>query len=262
MNGERLFSLKNRWFTGSVLALACIAIVAALIGFVWIPRAHAREAIASLWESICRAAGAPGAYYSAGLDVDTGNRSSDVIVMAQMMATADSASIGRGATLALRCTMCHGARGMSPAGSPHLAGQAASATYKQLRDFQTGHRPSAIMQPLMDGLSDQDMRDLASYYAYLPRERLTDRMNRSTPRLVRNGAPMRNIGACASCHTLEIHKPATPWLDGLPESYLHQQLLAFRDGTRRNDLHAQMRNAARHLTDQEVKELAQYYASR
>jgi cytochrome c553 len=257
---ERTFSLKNRWFAGSVLALVAIAFVAALIGFVWVPRAHARDAMASLWESICRAAGAPGQYYAPGLDVETDRRPSDVIVMAQMMAPADSASIGRGATLAMRCTMCHGARGMSPAGSPHLAGQPAAATYKQLRDFKSGHRPSAIMRPLMDELSDADMRDLAAYYAYLPRERLSEPVTQDTPRLVRNGAPMRNIGACASCHTLEVHKPAAPWLNGLPETYLRQQLLAFRDGSRRNDINAQMRNAARNLTDEEVAQLARYYA--
>jgi cytochrome c553 len=256
---ERAFSLKNRWFTGSVLALVVIALVAALIGFVWVPRAQARDAMVGLWESICRAAGAPGPYYSPALE-EAGPRPSDVIVMAQMMAPADSASIGRGATLAMRCTMCHGARGMSPAGSPHLAGQPAEATYKQLRDYKSGHRASAIMRPLVAELSDDDMRDLASYYAYLPRERAADPIDQSTPRLVRNGDPMRNVGACASCHAIEVRKPASPWLDGLPESYLHQQLLAFRDGARRNDINAQMRNAARNLTDQEVAALARYYA--
>lgn len=262
MTDKKVFSLKNRWFTGSVLAVAGIALVAGFIGFVLVPRAHARDAMLGLWESICRAAGAPGEYFSPGLDIGAVPRSSNVIVNAQMMAPADSASIGRGATLAMRCTMCHGARGMSPAGSPHLAGQPSAATYKQLRDFKSGHRPSAIMRPLMDELTDQDMRDLSAYYAYLPRERLSDPVDHDTPRLVRNGDPMRNVGACASCHTVEVRKPASPWLDGLPESYLHQQLLDFRDGRRHNDVNAQMRNAVRHLTDEEVAELAKYYASR
>lgn len=261
MSSEKSFSFKNRWFTGSVLALLVIALLAALVGFVWIPRAQARDATESLWESICRAAGAPGQYYTPALE-EAGPRSSDVIVMAQMMAPADSASIGRGATLAMRCTMCHGARGMSPAGSPHLAGQPAAATYKQLRDYRSGHRASAIMRPLVEELSDDNMRDLAAYYAYLPRERLSDPIDQHTPRLVRNGDPMRNVGACASCHAIEVRKPASPWLDGLPESYLHQQLLAFRDGRRRNDVNAQMRNAVRNLSDQEVTELARYYAGR
>lgn len=261
MSDEKLWSLKNRWVTGSIAILAAIGLLAAVVGFVWLPRAHADENLAvSLWESICRAAGVPARYDSPPLGTQAS--ASNVIVTAQMMGPADSAAIGRGATLAMRCTMCHGARGMSPAGSPHLAGQPAAATYKQLRDFKSGHRPSAIMAPLMNELSDQDMRDLAAYYAYLPRERLSQETTEAVPRLVRNGDPMRNIGACASCHTVEVLKPASPWLDGLPESYLHQQLTAFRHGERRNDLNGQMRNAARGLTDAEVTALARYYASR
>jgi cytochrome c553 len=56
------------------------------------------------------------------------------------------------------------------------------------------------MMPLMDTLSDRDMRDLAAYYAYLPRvydERASDA---GVPRIVADGAPMRNIAPCGACH--------------------------------------------------------------
>ncbi len=43
------------------------------------------------------------------------------------------------------------------------------AIYKELLDFKTGARASAVMAPLVADLSDEDMRDLAAYYAYLPR---------------------------------------------------------------------------------------------
>ena len=46
-------------------------------------------------------------------------------------------SIGRGATLAQRCTMCHGPQGVSDANSPNLAGQYAAVIYKELDDFKT-----------------------------------------------------------------------------------------------------------------------------
>jgi cytochrome c553 len=65
--------------------------------------------------------------------------------------------------------MCHGARGLSQADSPNLAGQYPVAIYKQLVDFRTGARASAVMAPLVANLSEADMRDLAAYYAYLPR---------------------------------------------------------------------------------------------
>lgn len=264
MNTEKTFSLRNRWFTWSVAILAALALAAALVGFVWVPRAHARAAMASLWEAICSAAGAPAPYQGALLPEDERKYPSNVIVNAAMMEEADEASVGRGATLAMSCTMCHGARGTSPAGTPHLAGQPASGTYKQLRDFASGHRPSAIMQPLVKDLSDQDMRDLAAYYASLERERIAavEPVAQDSPRLVRNGDPMRAIGACASCHSPHALRPATPVLEGLSESYLRDQLAAFRDGRRRNDINRQMRNAAHGLTDQEIAELSRYYAAR
>jgi cytochrome c553 len=80
-----------------------------------------------------------------------------------MLQNASSEAIGRGATLALRCTMCHGARGLSEANSPNLAGQYPIAIHKQLVDFKTGARASAVMAPLMANLSDPDMRELAVY---------------------------------------------------------------------------------------------------
>ena len=188
---------------------------------------------------------------------------SAVVVSAGMLGPADQQAVGRGGTLSLQCTMCHGTRGTSPAGTPHLAGQPAEATYKQLRDFKAGHRASAVMQPLVASLSDRDMRDLAHYYATLVRERPQPvPISYATPRLVRNGDPMRNVGACASCHSPNVARPGTPILDGMNESYVRSQLAAFRSGARANDINAQMRNAVRGLSVAEVDELARYYASR
>lgn len=262
MNDDKIFSFRNRWFTWSVAIVAAIAFGAALVAFVWVPRAHARAAMESLWEAICSAAGAPAPYQSAGLPTPEQKFPTSVIVHAAMME--GQASVGNGATLAMSCTMCHGARGTSPAGTPHLAGQPASATYKQLRDFASGHRPSAIMQPLVLELSDQDMRDLAADYASLERERISAiaPSEEGTPRLVRNGDPMRSIGACSSCHSPHAERPATPVLEGLSDTYLRDQLVAFRSGRRANDINRQMRNAAHGLTDSEIAQLARYYADR
>ncbi len=261
---EQLFSLKNRWFTGSVAAVLAIAAISAAVGFVWIPRGQAGGAIASLWESICSAAGAPSRFRSERIPGEPVGRSSNVIVYELMMGPADSTSIGRGATLALQCTMCHGARGMTQPGSPQLTGQPASAVYKQLRDFKSGHRKSVVMQPLVAKLSDADMRDLASYYNFLPRERspLPVAQLAATPALVTHGAPARNIGACAACHASAVGKVATPVLDGQPASYLKAQMLAFIREERRNDLNGQMRNAVRRMTPGEVDAVAAYYQNR
>ena len=263
---EPLFSLKNRWFTISVGAVVLIALLAAAVGFVWLPRAQARDPAASLWDAICSAAGAPARYQNPALPEGKAVYPTSVIVYNEMIHQADIGSVGRGATLALQCSMCHGARGTASAGTgaPHLAGQPPSATYKQLRDFKSGHRPSAVMQPMATNLSDQDMHDLASFYSQQTRETLVRHagLQPETPRVVSNGSPMRNVGACATCHSPSVARAATPVLDGLPEAYLRDQLKAFKSGRRANDINQQMRNATHQLTENEVDILAKYYASR
>nr|WP_314546842.1 c-type cytochrome [uncultured Massilia sp.] len=263
---ERLFSLKNRWFTISVGATILIAVLSVAVGFVWVPRAHAGDAVASLWDSICSAAGAPARYRNAALQDDKALLPTSVIVSSDMMGPPDAVSVGRGATLAQSCSMCHGARGTASAGTeaPHLAGEPASSTYKQLRDFKSGHRESVVMQALATNLSDQDMRDLAAFYATQQRETLVAHadVRQEVPQLVSNGAPLRNIGACATCHSPGVGRVATPVLDGLTEGYLSAQLTAFRAGRRANDINRQMRNAAHGLTDAEIALVARYYANR
>ena len=263
---EPLFSLKNRWFTVSVGATVLIAVLAAAFAFVWLPRAHARDVAASLWNEICSAAGAPAPYRNPGLPDERSVFPTTVIVTNEMLGKPDEASIGRGATLAQQCSMCHGARGTASAGTgaPHLAGQSPSFLYKQLRDYKSGHRLNEIMTPMADNLSDQEMRDLAAYYSVQTRETLIQHadLRDEVPVLASNGSPMRNIGACATCHNVRAARVATPILDGLPEAYLHAQLMAFRAGKRANDINEQMRNAARQLTRQEVDVLAKYYANR
>ena len=175
-----------------------------------------------------------------------------------MLDGADAVSIGRGATLALRCTMCHGARGLSEANSPNLAGQYPIAIYKELVDFKTGARISAVMAPLVADLSDGDMRDLAAYYAYLPR--LTDSTAINPPRIVMSGAPLRGIAPCGACHGEVGAKAGAAWLEGQPVAYLRNQLTEFASGARHNDIDEQMRNVARAMTPQEIDAASRYYA--
>jgi cytochrome c553 len=263
LKDERLFSLGNSWFVGAVGGVVAILLLSALVGFVWMPYAQNKQGIEGFWDAICRAAGVPIVSASSSRAENAPARSSDVVVTAQMISV-DNLSIGRGGTLALRCTMCHGARGMSEADSPNLAGQYAEAIYKQLRDFKSGHWESALMAPLVRDLSDRDMRDLAAYYAFLPRVTRPNTLEEQlkAPTIVQIGAPMRNIAPCASCHGGSDNKVASPLLDGEPEAYIVSQLRAFSDGRRKNDIHGQMRNIARQMTPQEIELTARYYSQR
>jgi cytochrome c553 len=157
--------------------------------------------------------------------------------------------------------MCHGAIGLSLANAPNLAGQYPVAIYKQLVDFKAGARESAVMGPLVAGLSDADMRDLAAYYAYLPRVSDNGAGTEDPPRIVTGGVPMRGIAPCGACHGTVGSKADAAWLGGQPVAYLRAQLVAFASGSRRNDIGEQMRNVARRMTSIEIDAASGYYAS-
>ena len=258
-------SAATRWVITSVCALAVAAI---LIGFLWLPSAQADFSAQGLWASICRAAGVPGRWGDNRDLAVVGERSTGV-VLSQVISEGAGArgseeAVGRGATLALSCTACHGAKGLSEVDAPNLAGQYAEVVVKQLRDYQRGDRASAVMQALAANLSEADMRALAAYYAELPKPRAVqaDEPGRDAPALVRVGDPMRNIAPCASCHGGVGGKPGAPWLEGMPKAYLSVQLERFASGQRRNDSHGQMRTMARALSAAEIDNLAGFYARR
>jgi cytochrome c553 len=262
VTGERMASFRNPWFPASVGITGAIAIVSAVVGFVWLPLQHPGDRFKGVWDAICSAAGLVRSAPSGAQIVRADYPTTRVEIVPQMLQGASAESIGRGATLALRCTMCHGARGLSQADSPNLAGQYPIAIYKELVDFKTGARASAVMAPLVADLSDADMRDLAAYYAYLPRVSAPQPAAGEPPRIVASGAPLRGIAPCGACHGEVGSKASAAWLEGQPAVYLRTQLEAFATGARHNDIDEQMRNIARQMTPQEIVAASRYYAER
>ena len=262
MTGERMASFRNPWFTASVGITAAIAIASAVVGFVWLPLQHPGDRFEGVWDAICSAAGLVRSAPSGAQIVRADYLTTSVEVDPQMLQSASAESIGRGATLALRCTMCHGARGLSQADTPNLAGQYPVTIYKELVDFKTGARASAVMAPLVADLSDADMRDLAAYYAYLPRVSAPHPAAGEPPRIVASGAPLRGIAPCGACHGEVDSKASAAWLEGQPAVYLHTQLEAFATGARHNDIGEQMRNVAREMTADEIAAASAFYAER
>jgi cytochrome c553 len=118
------------------------------------------------------------------------------------------------------------------------------------------------MSPFAINMSERDMIDLASYYSYLPRlPSHAAEAPLAIPQIVANGAPMRGIAPCGSCHGSIEKKEGSPWLHGQSATYIEAQLRGFASGARRNDISQQMRNVARAMTDDEIKAAARYYAS-
>ena len=261
MGEPGMFSWRNPWLRWSVLSLAVLTAASVLVGFVWLPSVHGDFTAQGLWASICRAAGVPADWSEAPARRATAPVSTDVVLERAMARPGKDDAVGRGATLALNCTMCHGAQGLSISDAPNLAGQYPEVVIKQMLDYRSGKRSSSIMEALSRNLSDRDIADLAAYYAYLPKARTAPTTyDESLPALVRVGDPMRNIAPCISCHGGVDQKLGAPWLEGMAKAYLVAQLRAFKDGTRRNDSQAQMRNMVRAMTEREIDEVSTFYA--
>jgi cytochrome c553 len=250
--------LASRGVRLALTSLAVLLVLALAVGFLWLPQVKPDFVQGSLWDTICRVAGVPSAWAPALAQDDPAASRVAPVPLASATAGGD---VGHGGTLALRCTMCHGARGVSASDVPNLAGQYPEAVYKGLLDYKNGQRKHVLMQALAAALDDQDIRDLAAFYAQLPRPSPAE-ASVAVPALVSVGDPLRNIAPCASCHGGIDRKPGSPWLEGMPHAYLAEQLRQFASGARRNDGHGVMRNVARQMKPDEIEAVSAYYASR
>lgn len=258
------YTWRNPWFRRSVVSLVLLTLGSFLVGFVLLPSVHGDFTAQGLWSSICQAAGVPSSWSTnSAQGRQQAPESTDVVLERSMARAGATDSVGRGATLALNCTMCHGAQGMSASNAPNLAGQYPEVVIKQLQDYKSGKRRNSVMQALASAISPRDIEDLAAYYAYLPKARTAPTTyDEKLPALVRVGDPMRNIAPCISCHGGVDQKLGAPWLEGMPKDYLVAQLQAFKDTTRRNDSQAQMRNMVRAVTEVEIQEVSSFYAGK
>jgi cytochrome c553 len=94
-----------------------------------------------------------------------------------------------------------------------------------------------------------------------PRPHSSYRNRDPVQRLIYAGDPKRGIAACASCHGPGGYRIGAPALTKQNELYLEQQLQAFAQGTRANDMDMPMRTIAGVLTESEIRALARAYAN-
>jgi cytochrome c553 len=161
------------------------------------------------------------------------------------------------------CAACHGADGNSVNPQwPTLAGQLPAYIVTQLRNFKQGQRQNPVMAPIVQGLSEQDMLDLAAYFASqeLKLTGATDaELAKQGERLYRGGDADNEIAACMACHGPSGRgiPPRFPRLSGQHAAYTKQQLLAFKAGKRMSDGDI-MTSIAFRMSEQEISALAQY----
>jgi len=162
------------------------------------------------------------------------------------------------------CASCHGADGNSAAASfPKLAGQHADYTVKQLEDFKSAARESAMMAGQAAALSEQDMADLGAYFA--TQKMTIGSANEDTlelgQKIYRGGIAETGAAACMACHGptgAGMPFAGFPRLGGQYAGYIETQLLMFRDGSRNNDSGEMMRSIAKRMTDAEITAVSQY----
>ena len=180
------------------------------------------------------------------------------------MALHAEGNIEAGKQKAATCVVCHGPDGNSNNPTwPNLAGQHAEYTRKQLEDFRAGRRKNDQMAPLAMGLSDQDIADLAAYYASLePRTGQTRPENLDLgKRLYRAGDVSKGLAACMSCHgPTGIGNPAAnyPRINAQHAEYTELQMKAFKAEERANDRNGIMRDIAGRMSNDSIEAVADY----
>ena len=184
-------------------------------------------------------------------------------------------SINAGKEKAASCISCHGDNGNSMVSTfPKLAQQHSSYLIKQLQAFKTGARKNPMMTAIASGLSDEDMADIAAYYAAqeisandLPvldddeDEKSDSKVTIQSiiaqgSDLYRNGDLPREVSACIACHGPlgEGNKPAAfPALRSQHADYLIKTLTDFKTDTRSNNPENMMHMIAKKMTDDEIK---------
>ena len=165
------------------------------------------------------------------------------------------------------CGACHGPDGNSPAPNfPKLAGQGERYLTKQLHDIKDGKRTVLEMTGLLTNLSDQDLADLAAYFASQKGS-----VGAADPKLVARGEKLfrggdleKGLPSCIGCHSPNgagIAAAGFPHLSGQHATYIAKQLTDFRkeEAGRANDGDAAiMRTIARKLSDEDIAAVSSY----
>lgn len=167
------------------------------------------------------------------------------------------------------CLACHGLDGAGNAagGFPRLAGLDVGYLRKQLLDYREGRRSSAVMAPNVARMSDQQIADVAAYYASLdippvtPVE-LPEAQRVLGEKLVERGDWNSYLVPCKSCHGPGSQGVGAtfPALAGQHASYLSQQLQAWQRGERHNDADDLMLAIAARLSEEQIAAVAAYLA--
>jgi len=185
-------------------------------------------------------------------------------------------NVAAGEAQAAICAGCHGADGNSPAPSfPKIAGLGEKYLTEQLKLIQTNDRAIVEMTGLLDGKSEQDLKDLAAFFnsktmQLSGAQPLEVKVNAGIKvdglklgaRVFRAGNLETGVPACTGCHSpkgLGNDPAGYPRLSGQYSEYIAKQLRAYRAGDRTAGANSQiMRQVAEQMSDAEIDSVANY----
>lgn len=196
-----------------------------------------------------------------------------ILVSGSVYAASDKAEIKAvkrgdpqaGSELVATCAGCHGADGNSVVGQwPTLAGQRESYTLAQLIHVQKGERMIESMMGLLDNYSEDQLRDIAAFYAAQEvKVGQADSINFELgQRIYRAGNLSNGVPACTGCHGPQgkgVESAGYPMLSGQKAEYVVTSLVAYKNGERVHSSNAKiMQGIAVRLTTEEIRAVANY----
>jgi cytochrome c553 len=186
-------------------------------------------------------------------------RSVALALLISAMWPAHAADIAAGKEKAELCVGCHGEGGISQTENiPSLAGQPDQFIQWQLVFFRAGSRKNEQMQPIVEQINNDDIRNLGAYFASLTPPKASPDDN---PDLSKKGAQAAMGRRCASCHTDTFAGTnAVARIADQREEYLQKALHDYKSGVRSGGGMAAMADVAYPLSEEEIEALAHYLA--
>jgi cytochrome c553 len=189
-----------------------------------------------------------------------------VVMFAMAVPALAAGNVAAGKAKSAACAACHGVDGNGGGDPswPKLAGQHENYLLAQLKAFKSGARQDALMSPMVAGLSDKDMANLAAYYAaqeLKPGAARDKDLATKGGRIYRGGNAKTGVSACMSCHGPSGHgiPPNFPKISGQNAAYTEKALLAFKSSKRPSDSDIMTRIAFR-MSEAEIKAVSEYMA--
>ena len=161
------------------------------------------------------------------------------------------------------CNACHGEDAKTPLepGYPHLAGQNADYMFAQMKDIKSGTRANGLsvdtMKPILDEVSEDEMRALADYLASLGP--IAGKGDSAHP-----GKKLYMTKTCIACHGKDGTKPimkSYPFLAGQDKAYLIRQAVDIKTSTRKNGGTNTMQPVMHLVTDEELATISDFLAN-